>query len=43
MLSEIGMKLQRQPSEPRWLPPLLFRRYLGKNVHKSWESYLYIK
>ena len=41
--SEMGMQLMRKPGEPRWLPPLLFRRYLGKNMHKSWESYLYIK
>ena len=43
MPSEMGMNLMRVPAEPRWLPPLLFRRYLGKNVDASWESYLYIK
>jgi len=42
LLNEAGMHLIRQPEEPRWLPPLLFRRFLGDAVHKSWESYLYV-
>ncbi len=41
--AEAGMQLRVKPREPRWLPPLLFRRYLGDAVHKSWEAYLYQK
>ncbi len=43
LLHEAGMHLISKPTEPRWLPPLLFRRYLGDAVHESWESYLYIR
>ncbi len=39
--SEAGMRLLAQPREPRWLPPLLFRRFLGDAMHQSWEAYLY--
>ncbi len=41
--AEAGMGLRAKPREPRWLPPLLFRRYLGDAVHQSWEAYLYQK
>lgn len=41
--SEAGMRLSNVPKEPRWLPPLLFRRYLGDGMHQSWEAYLYQK
>jgi len=43
LLSEAAMRLIRQPEEPRWLPPLLFRRFLGDAMHQSWENYLYVK
>jgi len=39
--AEAGMRLLAAPREPRWLPPLLFRRFLGDAMHQSWEAYLY--
>lgn len=41
--TEAGMRLLKQPREPRWLPPLLFRRFLGDTMHQSWAAYLYQK
>ena len=39
--AEAGMRLLTTPREPRWLPPLLFRRFLGDAMHQSWAAYLY--
>lgn len=39
---EAGMRPRKQPVEPRWLPPLLFRRFMDDSVHKSWKGYLYL-
>lgn len=40
---EAEMQLLSQPREPRWLPPLLFRRFLGDGLDQSWAAYLYQK
>lgn len=42
LLQETGMQLLKAPTEPRWLPPIIFRRYLGNGADESWQTYLYI-